>query len=432
MIFDLCVVLILVLLNGLLAMSELAVISARRPRLKEMADAGSIGALRALKLAEQPGHFLSTVQVGITLVGLVAGAYSGASLGEPVAHWLEWLGIPDHASRFLAVGAVLLVVLFASLVLGELVPKHLALHNPEAVAARVGTPMLMLTRMVWPLVVVLEAATRGVLGWLSRGPPKAPKVTREDVRALVIEAESAGIVAPQARAMMAGVMRLSDRTVRGIMTPRSDVDWIDVNESDEQIRARLLATPHSRLPVARSSLDAVIGAVRTKDLLDAYLAGQIPDLRTLIKQAPVVPDSVPALKAMEVLRGSGVHMVLVVDEYGTFQGLITTTNLLETIAGAFPIGTELPLPCGVRREDGSWLLDGDLPVDEMAELLRLRPVPSGDFHTVAGFLLSQLEHIPRDGEALVYRSWRFEVIDMDDRRIDKVIASPASVRRQQV
>lgn len=352
MILDLLIVLILVLLNGLLAMSELAVISARRPRLKEMADAGSIGALRALKLAEQPGHFLSAVQVGITLVGLVAGAYSGASLGEPVAQWLKWLGIPDNVNHFLAIGAVLLVVLFASLVLGELVPKHLALHNPEGVAARVGTPMLVLTRIMWPLVVVLETATRRVLGMLSRGSPKAPKVTREDVRALVIEAESAGIVAPQARAMMAGVMRLSDRTVRGIMTPRSDVDWVDVDESSEQSRARLLATPHSRLPAARSSLDAVIGALRTKDLLDAYVSGQTPDLRGFIKQAPVVLDSVPALKAMDVLRGSGVHMVLVVDEYGIFQGLITTTNLLETIAGAFPIGTALPLPAAFAAKTG--------------------------------------------------------------------------------
>ncbi|MGH8481681.1 MAG: hemolysin family protein [Nevskiaceae bacterium] len=429
--FEPLVVLALVLLNGFLALSELAVVSSRRSRLQALADAGSSGARLALELAEQPGRFLSAVQIGITLVGLVAGAFSGATIAEPLAVRLEALGVANHLSDFLAFGGVVAAVTYLSVIVGELVPKQLALQDPERMAARVAPAMVAFTRIAWPLVVALEQSSRFVLGLLGKPGEARTDVSNEEIKALIAEAERAGVMPPRARSMMAGVMRLGERKVSAIMTPRAEVDWLDLGQGDEALRARLKATRHSRLPACNGSVDAFTGAIRAKDVLDAFLSGAPADPRAFVREVPVILESLSALKAMELLRRSREHMVFVVDEYGAFQGLITTTNVLEAIAGTFPAHGEETPPAGTRRPDGSWLLDGDLPVDEMAEMLPV-VLPGGrDYSTVAGFVLAQLMHLPRVGESFVHRNWRFEIVDLDDKRIDKVLATRLDDRRRE-
>jgi putative hemolysin len=426
---DFAVVLVLVLLNGFLALSELAVVSSSRARLRAMADAGDDGARAALALAEQPGHFLSAVQVGITLVGLVAGVFSGTSIAEPFALWLEAAGLRNPFSDVAAFGLVISVVTYVSLIVGELVPKQVALQHPERMAARVAPAMRMLARVAWPVVWLLEGSSRLLLGLLGINARAPVKVTREEIKALIAEAERAGVMPPRARSMMMGAIRLGERGVRAIMTPRQDVDWIDLNADDATIRARLQASTHTRLPAGHGSVDRVVGVVRAKEVLDAYLAGRPADIRSFVREVPVVLDAATALEAMETLRASGAHIVLVVDEYGGFQGVVTTINVLEAIAGAFPAEAEAGAPRAHRRADGSWLLDGDLAADQMAEELGLVLPTQRDFHTVAGFVLSKTMHIPALGDSVGYRGWRFEVVDMDGPRIDKVLATRTGDRR---
>jgi len=421
--FDCGIVLVLILLNGFLALSELAVVSSRRSRLEAMANAGNEGARVALGLADDPGHFLSAVQVGITVIGLVAGAFSGTTIAGPLALELEAMGVADTISDALAYIPVVGVVTYLSVVVGELVPKQVALRHPERWAARVAPAMRLLTRAAWPLVRLLQASSRAVLNLAGRAPEARSRVTREEIKALIAEAERAGVVAPRAKAMMSGVIRLSDRSVRAIMTPRAAVEWLDLRADAATLRARLKATQHPRLPAAEGSLDHIAGVVHVKDLLDACVAGESPDVRALVREVPTVLDALDALRAMEALRKSGAHMLIVVDEYGAFQGVVTTTNILEAVAGTFSGPGALPPPAALRRADGSWLLDGDLPVDEMADALGLVVEPSRDYETVAGFVLAATGQIPRLGETFTYRRWRFEIIDLDGQRIDKVLAT---------
>jgi putative hemolysin len=429
MLTDFAIVLLLVFINGFLALSELAVVSSSRARLRAMADGGDTGARAALALAVQPGHFLSAVQVGITLVGLVAGVFSGQSIAEPFALYLEGAGLTDPYSDVLAFAIVVSTVTYLSLIIGELVPKQIALQHPERMAARVAPAMTLVAKVSWPVVWLLEASSRAILGLLRIGGRAPAKVTREEIKALIAEAERAGVMPPPARSMMLGAIRLGERSVQAVMTPRQEVDWIDLDEDPAAIRARLQATRHSRLPAAHGSLDRVVGVVRAKDVLDAFLAGGAPDITRYVREVPVLIDAASALQVMETLRGSSAHIVLVVDEYGGFKGVVTTTNLLEAIAGAFPANAAEEVPRALQRGDGSWLLDGDLAADEMAEHLGLVLPPQRDFHTVAGFILSKTMHIPELGDSFAYRGWRFEVVDLDGPRIDKVLATRAAERR---
>lgn len=429
MLLNFAIVFLLVLLNGFLALSELAVVSSSRARLQAMADGGSAGARAALALAEQPGHFLSAVQIGITLIGLVAGAFSGTAIAEPLGERLAQWGMAARFSGFVAFAGVVTVVTYLSLIVGELVPKRLALQHPERMAAFVARPMQMLTRVAWPLVVLLETSSRLVLGLLGVPLARKSRVTREEIKALIAEAERAGEMPPPARSMTIGAIHLSERNVQAIMTPRHEVEWLDLDQDEAAVRAQLKASTHTRLPAAHGALDQVAGVVRAKDLLDAFLSGKAPDARDFVLEAPAVIDSVSALQAMETLRSSRAHMVLVVDEYGTFRGLITTTNILEAIAGEFPARGEGPGPVVVQRADGSWLLDGDLPAERMAEELGLVLPSRRDYHTVAGFVLAGIMRIPNLGESFRYRGWRFEVVDLDGPRIDKVLAVRTGERR---
>jgi putative hemolysin len=394
---DLLLILALIAINGLLSMSELAIVSSREARLKAMVKAGSRGAKYALGLAAEPGRFLSTVQTGITLIGILAGAYSGASLGAPVAQRLARLGIDPETAQTVGFGLVIVVTTFVSLVIGELVPKQFALRDPESIAAIVARPMDWLTKNV---------------------------VTAEELHLVVAEAQSAGVLEESERAIISGIVRLADRPVREVMTPRTDIDWIDIGCGREQIRAALADTTHSRLPVADGSVENMVGVVATRDMLTALLDGQELDLKALTRSAPVIPDLMDAMDALAVLRAAEVPLALVHDEYGHLDGIVTPGSILSALAGAFAHdldeGEDPPL---VEREDGSWLVSGAANADVLSDRIGVSMTDDRDFSTVAGFALSVLKRIPETGEVFKFDGYRFEVVDMDGRKIDKLLVS---------
>jgi putative hemolysin len=423
---ELCVVAFLIVLSGFFAMAELALVSSRRPRLTAMAQRGSAGAKSALRLLDNQARFLSSVQIGITLIGVLAGAFGGATLAEDLADWLETLGVSPGTGETVGVAVVVAAITYLSLIVGELVPKQIALGNPERVAAFVAPPMTALARAAAPAVVLLEVSSRLVLRLVGRHEEPEQRVTEEEIRLLVAEGESAGTVEPQETRMIARVMQLGDRSVRALMTPRPDVDWVDTGQELPQILERLGTSAHSRLPAAQGQVDQVVGVLHAKDVLRQMTGdeGDRPDIAALVRAAPTIHDNADALDALEALRASPVDMAFVIDEHGTFEGLVTATDLLEAIAGQFAAHESEAEPNAVRREDGSWLLAGWKPVDDMAELLKLGLPAKRDYHTVAGFALSQFRRFPRLGDKFEFGTWRFEVIDIDGRRIDKILAQP--------
>jgi putative hemolysin len=421
---EIAVVIALTVINGLLAMSELAVVSARPARLRVMEQEGRRGAAAALTLGADPGRFLSTVQIGITLVGVLSGAVSGATLGLRLSRWLETQGMPTDAAEAMGVGLVVVAITYLSLIIGELVPKQVALRDAEGVAARVAPSMLVLSRVAMPLVWLLDASGRLVLTMLGQRGDAGERMTDEEVRTVIAEAETAGVIESEERAMIAGVMRLADRSAKGLMTPRGEVEVLDLADAPGDIRAQLRATRRSRLPVRDGGPDEIVGVVAVKDVIEPTAGPFAPaDLRAYLQKAPVVIDNAPALDVVETLRTSTVHVALVFDEYGNFEGLITSADLLEAIAGVFREDDGNHEPACVRREDGSWLVAGWVPVDELADRLGLRIPRDGDYETVAGFVLDRLARIPDPGEAFEWGGWRIEVVDLDGRRIDKLILS---------
>jgi putative hemolysin len=423
-VLELAIALCLIALNGLFALSELAIVSARKARLRTMVDAGRRGAAAALALAEDPGRFLSTVQVGITLVGILAGAFSGAALGHRLATVFIERGLPEWAAEPLGYGLVLGGITYFSVVIGELVPKHLALRNAEGIACAVAPSMALLSRVAVPVVWLLDTSTSLVFRLLGRSSEGDSAVTEEEIKTLVAEAETAGVIEVDERRMISGVLRLGDRVVRGVMTPRTDVDWIDLDQDEAKIREILIGTAHSRLPVGEREPDNMIGVVQLRELLSPLLRGEPLDIRSHVRTAPVIPDTLDALDALTVLREAEVPMALVHDEYGHFEGVVTPADILDAIAGAFRSDEDAAEPEAVRREDGSWLLAGWMPADEMAEHLGLALPQQRDYETVAGLIIGELQHLPETGEVVETLGWRFEVIDMDGRRVDKVLATP--------
>ena len=393
-----------------------------------MAEQGRTGAHTALTLMEDSGRFLSTVQIGITLVGILAGAFSGAALGSRLTQILMAEGVPAGAAEPLGFGLVIGLITYLSIVIGELVPKQLALRHPEGIACAMAPLMLVLSKAAAPAVWLLNASTRLIFGLFGPSSGEGTTVTEEEIKMLVGEAESAGVIEEEERRMISGVLRLGGRTVRGLMTPRTDVDWIDVNEDAEAIRSILMETPHSRLPVSEGSPDNIIGVVQSRALLAALLSDQPLDIRAHVQSAPIIPDTLYALDALAVLRDSEVPMALVHDEYGHFEGVVTPADALEAIVGAFRSDGEAPEPNAVRREDGSWLLAGSMAVDEMADILGVTLPEPRSYHTVGGLVISELEHLPSTGEQVDVLGWRFEVVDLDERRIDKVLAMPLNQR----
>lgn len=420
---ELLIVLFLIFLNGLFALSELAVVSSRHARLKAMAAADRHGARRALALASEPGRFLSAVQIGITLIGIVNGAYSGEVFGDRAVNQLLAMGLPLSVAGPLGYGGVVLAITYLSVIAGELVPKSLALRNPEAIACAVAPAMTIFSRVAAPAIWLLDASTRLVFRLFGQTTANETRVTDEEIRTLIAEAESTGVLEKGEREMIAGVMRLADRSVVGLMTPRTDVDWIDVTAPDEQIKERLITTPHSRLPVGDGSADEVLGVIQTRELLATILSGKPFEVRSHIRKAPIIPETMDALDLVGVLRAADVPMALILDEHGHFEGLVTPTDVLEAIAGAFKSDTEGEEPHAIERNDGSWLLAGAMPVDEMSDRIGI-PLPAQrSYETVAGFVLAHFQRLPKTGEHVTANGWRFEVVDLDGRRIDKVLAS---------
>jgi putative hemolysin len=419
---EILIVIVLIIVNGALAMSELAVVSARPARLRGMADNGNKGAATAIELAEDPGKFLSSVQIGITLVGILSGAFSGATLGLRLTDWLESMGMADNLADVLGVGIVVVLITYGSLILGELVPKQVALRDAEGVAARVAPAMKVLAKIGSPLVWLLDVSGKAVLTLLGQGGDAEEKVTEEEVRTLIAEAATAGVIETEEQSMISGVMRLADRSARGLMTPRLEVDLIDLADDSDEIRKTILSTHRSRLLVQDGGPDSITGVVAIKDIIGVFANGQPLELRKFVQPVPVVMDHADALDVVKAIRNSTVHMALVVDEYGHFEGIVTSADILEVITGVFQEETGDD-PALVRREDGSWLVAGWMPVDEFSDKLKVAIPKDPKYETVAGYILSILNHIPAVAETFEHDGWKFEIMDLDGRRIDKVLMS---------
>jgi putative hemolysin len=421
---DVAIIVALIALNGFFAGAELAIVSARRARLQVMERAHVRGARTALRLQEEQGRFLSAVQIGITLVGVANGAFSGASLAGPAGAWLASLGVPPRFAPQAGFALVIVIVTYLSLIIGELVPKQLALRAPERFAVVVAPVMAFLTRLTSPFVTLLDASTAVIFRLLGIRRDGDSGVTEEELRHVVAEAEVAGVIEEKERELISGIMRLADRQVRGVMTPRPEVDWIDLAAPPETLRARLIATPHTRLVVGEGSVDRIVGVLQARDALAALLDGGPLDLAKLVRRAPAIPDVADATVALAALRNAEVPMAIVVDEYGHVEGVVTPADLLAAIAGEFRSDLdEGHDPALVERADGSWLVAGSLAADELAERFGFPLEEERDFQTVAGFALAELEHIPTTGETFEVHGLRFEVADMDGRKIDKLIVS---------
>ncbi len=420
---DVFILLGLIALNGVFAMSEMAIVSARKPRLEALARKGNRrGVEAAIALGSDPGRFLSTVQIGITLIGIVAGAYSGASLGGPVAARLEMAGVPAGWADNLSLIIVIGLTTYFSLVIGELVPKQFALRSPEPIAAIMAVPMQWLAKLTAPIVWLLDNSSGSIFRLLRLNRESEDHVTAEELHLIVAEASKSGVIEESERQIISGVVRLADRPVREVMTPRTELEWIDVDADDTAIRSVLASASHSRLLVANGSVDDVIGVVQARDILPVLIAGQPIDLHVLLKAAPILPDQVDAMDALIVLRRADVPMALVHDEYGHFEGIVTPLDLLVAISGGFASDEEDDdEPACVQRADGSLLISGWMPADALADRLGLTLPEDRDYATVAGLALEIFKRIPETGEMFEEQGYRFEVIDMDGRKIDKLL-----------
>jgi putative hemolysin len=426
--FEAAVIFLLILTNGIFAMAEIAVVSARKTRLQQWAEAGNTRARTALELANTPNQFLATVQIGITLIGILAGAFGGATLANKLAAVLDDISWLAPYSQPLSLGFVVLVITYLSLIVGELAPKRLALNNPERIATAIARPMRALSRLAYPAVHLLGLSTEVVLRALGIRPAMESPVTEEEIRTLIEQGTQAGMFEEAEQEMVERIFRLGDRRVSAVMTPRTEIVWLDRGASVEEIRHTITTSVHSRFLVADGSMDNILGIVHAKDLLAHCLAAQAVDLPATLQQPLYVPESMRALKVLELFKQSGTHIALVIDEYGGIQGLVTPSDILEAIVGDLPVAGEQFEPLAVQREDGSWLLDGMLSVDEFKEIFDLGRLPGEDqgvYQTLAGFIIMQLGRIPATSDYFEWEELRIEVVDMDGNRVDKVLVTPA-------
>ncbi len=424
---DVLIILALILLNGVFAMSELAIVSSRKARLEAMARAGKRGARAAILLASDPGRFISTVQVGLTLIATLAGAFSGERLGEPVALRLHALGLAPESARSLGFALVIGLTTAVSLVIGELIPKQIALRSPEPIAAAMAAPMRWLAIGAAPIVWALDRTSAGIFRLMGLTRHNQDQVTAEELHLVVAEASASGVLEEHERSIISGVVRLADRPVREVMTPRTEVCWLDADLDDAGVRQALMEAPHTRLPVAEGSIDAVIGVVQTHQIVSALLKGEPLSLRRLMRPVTVVLDRIDAMDALVALREAELGIALVHDEYGHFEGLVTPANLLSAIAGEFVSDSDPDEARSiVERDDGTLLVAGTAAADVLAERLGITLPEDRDYATVAGLALAAFRHLPAEGESFVEQGWRFEVVDLDGRRIDKLVIGPAT------
>ena len=422
----------LILLNGLFSMSELAIVSARPARLRVAADRGSKGAESALALASDPGKFLSSVQIGITLVGIIAGAFSGSRLGGPLAERLMALGLPQRYADDAGFAIAIAVTTYFSLVIGELVPKQLALRAAEPIALVASRPMALVARVTAPFVWLLDRSSSLLLRLAGVRHSGEPEVTAEELHMIFAEATRSGVIEEEERAIMSGIMRLADRPVRELMTPRTELHWIERRASEADLRARIKDSPHSLLPVVDGAADNIVGVLKVRDVLAALLAGRKLNISRLMKKAEVIPDQLDAMDALRILQQSDVSMALVHDEYGHLEGVVTPADLLTAIVGNFVSHQdEGDEPMVVEREDKSLLIAGALPADAMADRLGIELADDREFATAAGYVLSVLKRMPKEGEHFRDQGWRFEVVDMDGLKIDKLLVSAENLPKDE-
>lgn len=424
---EILIVLLLIVANGLFVMSELAIVSSRKARLQNLANQGNAKARVAWELANSPNQFLATVQIGITLLAILSGAFGEAAISKRVLPLLNL--IPSLAPYRDAIATVIavLIITYLTLIIGELVPKRLALNNPEPIASIVAIPMRMLATIAAPVVHLLSASTDLVVRLLGMTPSTDPQVTEEEIRVLIEQGTEAGTFEEAEQDMVERVFRLGDRPVSALMTPRPDIVWLDLEDSAEENRTKMTDSAHSRFPVCQSGLDNVLGLIFVTDLLGRCLSGQQLDLTGSLRQPVFVPESTRGLKVLELFKQTGIHMALVVDEYGVIQGLVTLNDIMVEIVGDVPSIDELEEPQAVQREDGSWLLDGMLPVDEFLEIFDLTQLSGdhrGNYQTLGGFVITHLGRIPAAADHFDWEGMRFEVMDMDGNRVDKVLVVP--------
>ena len=421
---DLAIIIALIVLNGVFAMSELAIVSAKTSALEARAEAGSLGARTAIELAADPGKFLSTVQIGITLIGIIAGAYSGASLGGPVGERLEWLGLPGKYADESGFALVIAFTTYFSLIVGELVPKQLALRAAVPVSLVMSRPMAWMARAAAPLVWLLDKSSATLIALFGLRERGEHSVTAEELQMIFAEATRSGVIEADQRQILTGVVRLAERPVREMMTPRTEVDWIEADADLAEIRQTIEESPHSLMPVAEGSPDTILGVVKVREVLAAMVAGEPVSIRAMMRRVEVVPDQLDAMDALRALQSSEVAMAVVHDEYGHFEGIVTPVDLLTAIVGTFVSDQdEGDLPQVVEREDGSLLVAGSLSADALADRLGLEYGENREFGTAAGYVLSVLKKLPAEGEHFTDQGWRFEVVDMDGRRIDKLLVT---------
>jgi len=425
--FEILILLVLIIANGVFSMSEMAIVSARKVRLQQLANQGDAKARAALKLAESPNHFLSTVQVGISLIGILTGAFGGATIANRLAIYIKFVPLLAPYSEPISFGMAVLLITYLSLIVGELVPKRLALNNPEKIASIVAIPMQALAAIASPVVFLLSASTDLILRVLGITASTEPQVTEEEIKILIEQGTEAGTFEEAEQDMVERVFRLGDRPVSYLMTPRPDIVWLDLDDSAEENRQKMVNSAYSRYPISQGGLDNVLGVIPVTDLLARSFRGEPLDLTMGLRQPVFVPESTRGLKVLELFKQTITHMALVVDEYGVIQGLVTLNDIMSEIVGDVPSTDGQDQPQAVQREDGSWLLDGMLPVEEFLELFGMEEWQSeerGSYQTLGGFVITHLGRIPAAADYFEWQSMRIEVMDMDGNRVDKVLVIP--------
>lgn len=421
------IIFVLFIVNGIFAMSEIAIVSARKARLQQLADEGNTRARIALDLARDPNQLLATVQIGITLVGILAGAFGGATIAEKMGKFLNTFPIFAPYGKVIGVGVVVLALTYLSLVFGELVPKRIALNRPERIASSMASSMQTLARIASPAVWLLGLSTDVVIRFLGFRRSSEPSVTEEEVKLLIEQGTKIGVFEEAEQDMIEGVLRMAERPVSLIMTPRKQIVAFDIKDSLELVHKKLVESKHSRFPVMENSFEKLLGVVRAKDLLGQCLAGQGLDIKAMLRPPLFVPETISILRLLEVLKQKQTYIALVIDEYGAIQGLVTHNDILEGIVGDIHSAGEPAEPWATQREDGSWLLDGMLHIDKLKEIFDFEELPDeeeGNYQSVGGFVISQLRSIPQVGEYFEWGNVRFEVVDMDGHRVDSVLATP--------
>jgi putative hemolysin len=420
-------ILLLIVANGIFSGSEIAIVSARKVRLQQLADKGSRPARIALRLAEKPNDFLSTVQIGITLIGVLSGAVAGATVAQKLKPFIDQLPLLRPYSEGLSVTLVVALITYLSLVIGELLPKRIALTHPETIACTIAPSMRTLSRLSAPAVHLLGASTDVLLRALHVSASTEPDITEEEIKALIRQGADSGVFEPTEHDMVQRVLRLGDRTIKTMMTPRTDIQWLDLEATDEENLAEVQESNHSRFPVGRGSLDDCAGIVRVRSLLNAQLGREPLDLEALCQPPLYIAESSRALSVLEQFKRAGIHIALVTDEYGGVEGLLTLNDLMEGIVGDLPDLDDNEDPSFVTREDGSWLVDGSLDINAFDDRIGTELLSSDEqptYHTLAGFVIHVLERIPRSSDHFLWQGYRFEVVDMDGNRVDKVLVTP--------